>query len=74
MSPLLLSNEHDDGVMTGQSEVLATILNMSSVDVIKICSLINKDRKPEYRIKIGNELSGKCSFYPLGIWGDIVYG
>jgi len=74
MSPLISSNNHENGIICGQDDVLSKILSVDLVDVVKIKSLTDKNKRPAYRIKIGGELTETCNFYPLSIWGSVING
>ena len=74
MSPLISESNQENGIVCGQDEVLSKILSADLVDVVKIQSLTDKNKRSAHHIKIGKELTTKCNFYPLGIWGSIIDG
>tara|TARA_R110002020_G_scaffold327132_1_gene543028 strand:+ start:310 stop:798 length:489 start_codon:yes stop_codon:yes gene_type:complete len=74
MSPLLSGNNHDNGIVIGQDDVLSKILAMGMVDVVRFNVLTDKNSRAEYRIKIDKGLTDPCNFIPLSIWGDITNG
>lgn len=72
MISIIRSNEHENGIVIGQDDVLRPALQV--LDVVETKNITNKEAQSVYRFQSGDKLSQPIRLMPLSHWDYVING